>query len=83
MYFGVNEFAVGVNDSIFSGIEQQKVYIHPRNGYYTKMQEIVIKVVVIIVNMARNSNRIMLFMTLFRGFCWALIFIRKLWICFA
>ena len=29
MYFCVNEFEVGVNDSIFSGNEQQKVY-----GYY-------------------------------------------------
>ena len=27
MYFCVNEFVVGVNDSIFSGNEQQKVYI--------------------------------------------------------
>ena len=26
MYFCVNEFEVGVNDSIFSGNEQQKVY---------------------------------------------------------
>ena len=26
MYFRVNEFEVGVNDSIFSGNEQQKVY---------------------------------------------------------
>ena len=27
MYFYVNVFEVGVNDSIFSGNEQQKVYI--------------------------------------------------------
>ena len=27
MYFCVNEFQVGVNDSIFSGNEQQKVYV--------------------------------------------------------
>ena len=27
MYLCVNEFEVGVNDSIFSGNEQQKVYI--------------------------------------------------------
>ena len=27
MYFCVNEFEVGVNDSTFSGNEQQKVYI--------------------------------------------------------
>ena len=27
MYFCVNEFEVGVNDSIFSGNEQQKVYL--------------------------------------------------------
>ena len=27
MYFCANEFEVGVNDSIFSGNEQQKVYI--------------------------------------------------------
>ena len=27
MYFCVNEFEVGVNDSIFSGNEQQKVHI--------------------------------------------------------
>ena len=26
MYFRVNEFEVGVNDSIFSGNKQQKVY---------------------------------------------------------
>ena len=26
MHFCVNEFEVGVNDGIFSGIEQQKVY---------------------------------------------------------
>ena len=26
MYFSVNEFEVGVNDSVFSGNEQQKVY---------------------------------------------------------
>ena len=26
MYFCVNEFEVGINHSIFSGIEQQKVY---------------------------------------------------------
>ena len=33
MYFCVNEFEVGVNDSIFSGNEQQKVYngrCHPK-----------------------------------------------------
>ena len=28
MYFCVNEFEVGVNNSIFSGNEQQKVYIY-------------------------------------------------------
>ena len=28
MYFCVNEFEVRVNDSIFSGHEQQKVYYH-------------------------------------------------------
>ena len=28
MYFCVNEFEVGVNDSIFSGNEQQKVYLN-------------------------------------------------------
>ena len=27
MYFGVNEFEVGVNDSIFSGNERQKMYV--------------------------------------------------------
>ena len=27
MYFSVNVFEVGVNDNIFSGNEQQKVYI--------------------------------------------------------
>ena len=27
MYFCVNEFGVGVNDSIFSGNEQQKVHL--------------------------------------------------------
>ena len=29
MYFRVNEFEVGVNQSIFSGNEQQKVYMRP------------------------------------------------------
>ena len=28
MYFCVNEFDIGVNDSIFSGDEQQKVYFN-------------------------------------------------------
>ena len=28
MYFCVSEFEVGVNDSIFSGDEQQKVYMN-------------------------------------------------------
>ena len=33
MYFCVNEFKVGVNDRIFSGNEQQKVYYpFPYNG---------------------------------------------------
>ena len=27
MYFGVNEFEVGVNDGIFSGNEMQKEYV--------------------------------------------------------
>ena len=30
MYFCVNEFEVGVNDSIFSGNERQKVYVQMR-----------------------------------------------------
>ena len=33
MYFYVNEFEVGVNDSIFTGNEQQKVY-----NYMTMLQ---------------------------------------------
>ena len=31
MYFSVNEFEVGVNDSIFSGNEQQNVYMSQFN----------------------------------------------------
>ena len=32
--FCVNEFEVGVNDSIFSGNEQQKVYFNYYTGYF-------------------------------------------------
>ena len=32
MYFWVNKFEVGVNDSIFSGNEQQKVYMRGDKG---------------------------------------------------
>ena len=32
MYFCVNEFKVGVNDNIFSGSDQQKVYNAGRFG---------------------------------------------------
>ena len=42
MYFCINEFEVGVNDSIFSGDEQQKVYnigILQSSFYHIKMAD--------------------------------------------
>ena len=34
MYFCINEFEFGVNDSIFSGNEQQKVYNQQTGFFY-------------------------------------------------
>ena len=41
MYFCVNEFEVGVNDSVFSGNEQQKVYYYC-NSHNTQLRIIIL-----------------------------------------
>ena len=43
MYFSVNEFEVSVNDSIFSGNEQQKVYYNYFYSFMTITDQIIQK----------------------------------------